>query len=792
MYKDECILCFETPISPSGIYVCLSSLNGYCKKHLSIYVQNSSKTIFLNIRKVEKPMEKSQDEPPGKKPTIMAIGLDGGFDVDEKKIEYEEQNTMVITDLAGMESQSISLPNPSLPLNVQLSIAAVVSHQGAALVADMVAWQEQRVVSKHALNLLQLDNGVKIPPNGWQCSMCDLTENLWLNLTDGTLLCGRKYFDGSGGNGHALDYFKQTGYPLTVKLGTITSEGGDVYSYDEDDMVVDPKLTEHLAHFGINVANLEKTDKTMTELEIEANMSLKAEWDLIQEAGKKLAPCYGPGFTGMINLGNSCYMNSVMQVLFTMPEFISTYADCSGQIFQSMTRDPADDFNVQMAKLANGLLSGEHSQQPVSKDGQEMDPISLGIRPQMFKALVGRGHPEFSTNHQQDAEEYFLHLLDVIEKKSSNAIASNPVENFAFQFEDRVQCSASKKVSYTERRGYTLPLPVPLEAATNRDEFNDFEVRRQLAEASGEKLASKDLVRLRIPMSACIQSFENSEKVKDFYSEAVKSKTTADMTCRFRSFPDYLVVQMRKFTISEDWTPKKLDVSIDVEQILDLSHLRGTGLQPGEEEMPALTVANAPAAAPVVNEEWLGSLMDMGFPLNSCKRAIIKTKNASIDAAMNWIFEHSQDADFADPIDQTLSSTSAPTDQCKPEDLLMITSMGFTEKQARNALKKNQYNVEMAANWIFSNMDSLDDMEVDVIANVAEAAVTTTSNIYKDGNSKYELFAFVSHMGTSTSCGHYVCHIKKNGSWVIFNDRKVAASENPPFDLGYLYFYRRL
>lgn len=27
---------------------------------------------------------------------------------------------------------------------------------------------------------------------------------------------------------------------------------------------------------------------------------------------------------------------------------------------------------------------------------------------------------------------------------------------------------------------------------------------------------------------------------------------------------------------------------------------------------------------------------------------------------------------------------------------------------------------------------------------------------------EYELFAFISHMGTSTMCGHYVCHIKKD------------------------------
>jgi len=52
---------------------------------------------------------------------------------------------------------------------------------------------------------VQLDNGVKVSPSGWQCSKCDLKENLWLNLTDGTILCGRRNFDGSGGNGHALE-----------------------------------------------------------------------------------------------------------------------------------------------------------------------------------------------------------------------------------------------------------------------------------------------------------------------------------------------------------------------------------------------------------------------------------------------------------------------------------------------------------------------------------------------------------------------------------------------------------
>ena len=32
----------------------------------------------------------------------------------------------------------------------------------------------------------------------------------------------------------------------------------DVFSYDEDDMVEDPHLAQHLAHFGINIAQMEK------------------------------------------------------------------------------------------------------------------------------------------------------------------------------------------------------------------------------------------------------------------------------------------------------------------------------------------------------------------------------------------------------------------------------------------------------------------------------------------------------------------------------------------------------
>lgn len=65
----------------------------------------------------------------------------------------------------------------------------------------------------------------------------------------------------------------------------------------------------------------------------------------------------------------------------------------------------------------------------------------------------------------------------------------------------------------------------------------------------------------------------------------------------------------------------------------------------------------------------------------------------------------------------------------------------------------------------------------------------------------YRLVGLVSHMGSSCASGHYVAHIERDLSnatgvshpvWVLYNDEKVARSENPPTDLAYLYLFRRL
>lgn len=46
------------------------------------------------------------------------------------------------------------------------------------------------------------------------------------------------------------------------------------------------------------------------ELTLDANLSLQLS--KILEDGRILQPIFGPGFTGIDNIGNSCYMNSIV------------------------------------------------------------------------------------------------------------------------------------------------------------------------------------------------------------------------------------------------------------------------------------------------------------------------------------------------------------------------------------------------------------------------------------------------------------------------------------------------
>ncbi|XP_064418348.1 ubiquitin carboxyl-terminal hydrolase 13 isoform X8 [Latimeria chalumnae] len=815
VFKSECAFSFESPEFEGGIYVCMNTFLGFGREHVERHYRKTGQCVYMHLKRHIR--EKATGASGGTLPKIrnvrLFLDLETSAELNNDDFEYEDEAKLVIFP----HHFEIPLPNiEELPALVTIACDAVLTAKSPYRKQDPDSWEEELQVSKHAHNLTQLENGVNIPPSGWKCTKCELRENLWLNLTDGSVLCGKRFFDGCGGNGHALEHYKETSYPLAVKLGTITPDGADVYSFDEDEAVLDPHLAKHLAHFGIDMLQMQVTENGVTSNDKKPRIS---EWEVIQESGLKLKPIYGSGYTGIQNLGNSCYLSTVMQVIFSIPEFQRAYVGNLQRIYDFSPLDPTQDFNTQMAKLGQGLLSGQCSK-PLMKSElieqvmkEEYKPQQQGISPRMFKALVSRGHPEFSSNRQQDAQEFFLHLINLVERNSNGS--ENPSDVFRFMVEERIQCCQSRKVRYMERIDYLMQLPVPVEAASNKDELIACELKRREAEVA--RRPPPALIHAKVPFSACLQAFGEPENVDDFWSSALQAKSAGVKTSRFASFPEYLAVQIKKFTFGLDWVPKKLDVSIDMPDLLDITHLRATGLQPGEEELPNIAppimipdgpkdhLMNHFMEPPEIDESAVMQLAEMGFPLEACRKAVYYTGNMGAEIAFNWIIAHMEEPEplvipgFGEA--SSFGVQNAVINKQPPEEIVaIITSMGFARTQAIQALKATNNNLERALDWIFTHPDSEEESEA--MSEVADTEINTISNAtaeaetagprVKDGPGRYELFAFISHMGTSTMCGHYVCHIKKEGRWVIYNDHKVCASERLPKDLGYMYFYHRI
>lgn len=172
-----------------------------------------------------------------------------------------------------------------------------------------------------------------------------------------------------------------------------------------------------------------------------------------------------------------------------------------------------------MLKLGDGLVSGRYSVKakapPVAQtdfDGEQEAPkFQEGIKPSQFKALIGKGHEEFSTMRQQDSEEFLQHLIDRLRAEAKRQGRTEEVEAtkiLQFGMEQRLQCAECHRVGYKVDSADLASLPV---------EAVDLGV-----DAEGKKQWQA------VKLEDCIDSLCATEQLSDYSCSSCQKKVAAN------------------------------------------------------------------------------------------------------------------------------------------------------------------------------------------------------------------------------------------------------------------------
>nr|XP_015203406.1 PREDICTED: ubiquitin carboxyl-terminal hydrolase 19 [Lepisosteus oculatus] len=184
-----------------------------------------------------------------------------------------------------------------------------------------------------------------------------------------------------------------------------------------------------------------------------------------------------PGFTGLVNLGNTCFMNSVIQSLSNTRELRDYFHDRAfeTEINCSNPLGTGGRLAIGFAVLLRALWKGTHH----------------AFQPSKLKAIVASKASQFTGYAQHDAQEFMAFLLDGLHE-DLNRIQNKPytetvdsdgrqdevvaeeawqrhkmrndsfiVDLFQGQYKSKLVCPVCSKVSITFDPFLYLPVPLP-------------------------------------------------------------------------------------------------------------------------------------------------------------------------------------------------------------------------------------------------------------------------------------------------------------------------------------------
>ncbi|XP_033841814.1 ubiquitin carboxyl-terminal hydrolase 8 [Periophthalmus magnuspinnatus] len=266
----------------------------------------------------------------------------------------------------------------------------------------------------------------------------------------------------------------------------------------------------------------------------------------------------GASLTGLRNLGNTCYMNSILQCLCNTPAmadyFNNNYylEDINRSNILGHKGEVAEEFGVIMKALWAGLYKC--------------------ISPRDFKITIGKINEQFSGCDQQDSQELLLFLMDGLHEdlnKADNRKRYKEEEN------DHLDDQSAADVAWNKHKALNESIIVALfqgqfkstvQCLTCHRKSRTFETFMYLSLplASSSKCSLQD----------CLRLFSKEEKLTDnnkVFCRHCKAHRDSTKKLEIWKVPPILLVHLKRFSYEGRWK-QKLQTSVDFPlDCLDLS-----------------------------------------------------------------------------------------------------------------------------------------------------------------------------------------------------------------------------
>ncbi|KAM6409858.1 ubiquitin carboxyl-terminal hydrolase 8 isoform 2-T2 [Rhynochetos jubatus] len=265
----------------------------------------------------------------------------------------------------------------------------------------------------------------------------------------------------------------------------------------------------------------------------------------------------GPALTGLRNLGNTCYMNSILQCLCNAPHLADYFNrnfqdDINRSNFLGHKGEVAEEFGVIMKALWTGQYKC--------------------ISPKDFKITIGKINDQFAGYSQQDSQELLLFLMDGLHEDLNKA---DNRKRYKEENNDHLDDFRAAEVAWRKHKQLNESIIVALfqgqfkstvQCLTCHKKSRTFEAFMYLS----LPLASTS----KCTLQECLRLFSKEEKLTDnnrFYCSHCKTRRDSLKKIEIWKLPPVLLVHLKRFSYDGRWK-QKLQTSVDFPlETLDLS-----------------------------------------------------------------------------------------------------------------------------------------------------------------------------------------------------------------------------